>query len=66
MSAEFQPVFARLRKILEPYAKTLTVTQDTLDRYCLTGGVHPVHKTSMPAAWVEISKYYVSSHHMGV
>jgi hypothetical protein len=66
MSAEFPFIFARLRKILEPYSQTLTVTQNTPDRYCLTGGVHPVHKTAMPVAWVEIGKNYVSFHHMGV
>jgi hypothetical protein len=66
MSAEFQSVFVRLRKILEPYSKTLAVTQDTPGRYCLTGGVHPTHKTPMPVAWVEIGKNYVSFHHMGV
>jgi len=66
MSAEFQSIFARLRKILEPYAKSLAVTQDTAGQYCLTGGVHPTHKTPMPVAWVEIGKNYVSFHHMGV
>lgn len=66
MPDSFQSIFARLRKILEPYAKTLAVTQDTPGRYCLTGGVHPTHKTPMPVAWVEIGKNYVSFHHMGV
>src|SRR6267142_4351823 len=66
MSAEFEPIFARLRAILEPYSKRLAVTQDAPDRYCLTGGVHPTHKTSMPVAWVQIGKNYVSFHHMGV
>ena len=66
MSAEFSSIFARLRKILEPYSKTLAVTQDTPARYCLTGGVHPAHKTPMPVTWVEIGKNYVSFHHMGV
>ena len=66
MSAEFQTIFERLRKILEPYARTLAVTQDTPGRYCLAGGVHPTRKTAMPVAWVEIGKNYVSFHHMGV
>ncbi len=66
MSVEFQSIFVRLRKILEPYSKTLAVTQDTPERFCLTGGVHPTHKTPMPVAWVEIAKNYVSFHHMGV
>ncbi len=66
MPTEFQSIFARLRKILLPYSKTLAVTQDDDSRYCLTGGVHPTHKTPMPVAWVEIGKNYVSFHHMGV
>jgi hypothetical protein len=66
MSAEFESVFARLRKILLPYSKALAVTQDTPRRFCLTGGVHPAHRTPMPVAWVEIAKNYVSFHHMGV
>jgi hypothetical protein len=66
MSVEFQSVFERLRKILEPYSERLAVAQDTPGRYCLTGGVHPTHKTPMPVAWVEIGKNYVSFHHMGV
>lgn len=66
MPAEFQIIFARLRTILEPYSKSLAVTLDTDTRYCLTGGLHPTHKTPMPVAWVEIAKNYVSFHHMGV
>jgi hypothetical protein len=64
--SEFQSIFKRLRKILEPYSITLAVTQDTPERYCLTGGVHPTHKMPMPVAWVQMDKNYVGFHHMGV
>ena len=66
MLDEFEIIFVRLRKILQPYAKRLTVTEDSPARYCLTGGVHPTHKTPMPVAWVQIGKAYVSFHHMGL
>src|SRR3954470_16932834 len=66
MSAEFELVFARLRKILQQHSDRLSVTDDTATRYCLEGGSHPTHKKPMPVAWVQIGKGYVSFHHMGV
>lgn len=66
MPAEFKIIFARLRKILQAYSKRLAVTEDSPERYCLTGGVHPTHKKPMPIAWVQIGKAYVSFHHMGL
>lgn len=62
----FQTVFAALREILKRHVGKLAVTEDTPSRFCLTGGSHPKHKTSMPIAWVEVGKAYVSFHHMGV
>jgi hypothetical protein len=68
-------VFARLRAILEPYAKTLSVTSDTADCYCLAGKPGPatikawkgkVRKPMMPVAWVERGKSYVSYHVMAL
>ena len=64
--AEFEAIFAHLREILRKYAGKLSVSDDSPRRYCLTGGLHPVHKQPMPVAWVEINKAYVSFHHMGV
>jgi hypothetical protein len=54
VATDYPSVFARLRKILEPYSKTLAVTQDASNRYCLTGGIHPTHKTAMPIAWLRL------------
>jgi len=66
MASDFEPVFVRLRTILQRHRGNLSVTDDTGTRYCLTGGCHPTHKGRMPIAWVEINKGYVSFHHMGV
>lgn len=66
LSPEFPSVFAALRSILERNAGSLTVTEDSANRYCLEGGSHPTHKKPMPIAWVQIGKGYVSFHHMGV
>jgi hypothetical protein len=64
--SNFQPVFAALREILKRHAGRLAITEDSLSRFCLTGGSHPKHKTPMQIAWVEVEKAYVSFHHMGV
>jgi hypothetical protein len=66
MSPEFQQVFAELRAILQRHKGKLSVTEDTPARYCLTGGLHPKHKTPMPVAWVEVGKAYVSFHLMPI
>ena len=58
-------VFSALRDILVRHAGKLAVREES-DRYCLEGGVHPVHKKPIPIAWVVIGKNYVSFHHMGV
>lgn len=66
MASDLEPVFIRLRTILQINRGNLFVSEDTLSRYCLTGGCHPTHKIPMPIAWVQISKNYVGFHHMGV
>jgi hypothetical protein len=66
VSPEFSAVFAQLRAILERNIAKLTVTSDTPTHFCLTGGVHPKHKTPMPIAWVEVGKGYVSYHLMPI
>src|SRR6478672_975034 len=63
---KFEAVFSELRAILARHTGSLTVTEDSPNRYCLEGGRHPKHKTPMSIAWVEIGKAYVSFHHMGV
>jgi hypothetical protein len=66
MNSTFESIFARLRKILEPYSTRLKVTADTPDHYCLDVPFSPKLKKSFPAAWVKIGKGYVSYHFMPV
>jgi hypothetical protein len=63
---EFNPIFIRLRSILEPYAARLKVTADAADHYCLELAPTPNLKKAFPAAWVMINKNYVSYHFMPV
>ena len=66
MTPEFEPIFARLRSILEPYAARLKVTADTPDHYCLAIAFSPKLKKGFPVAWVKVGKAYVSYHFMPV
>ncbi len=67
MPTEFEPIFLRLKAILQKHAGgALSVGQDTPTTYGLKGGVHPTHKIPMPIAWVNIGKGYVSYHLMPV
>ena len=75
MSSEFEAIFARLRSILAKRVPPLVVTEDTPTRYCLEARVGPaavqawggkMKRPSMPVAWVEIGKGYVSYHLMAV
>jgi hypothetical protein len=72
-SQEFKSIFVRLRAILQPYAGTLTVSDDSDGRYCLEGTPGSatlaawggkLRRPSVPVAWVEIGKAYVSYHLM--
>ena len=62
----FESIFARLRKILEPYSGRLKVTDDTPEHYCLELPYSPKLKKGFPVAWVKISKAYVGYHYMPV
>ena len=66
MADSFTEVFSALRAILQRHTGKLVVSEDSPNRYCLQGGLHPKHKKPMPIAWVEIGKNYVSFHHLGV
>jgi len=66
MPPEFPAIFARLRSLLQKHAGKLKVSADSPDEFCLSGGLHPTHKTPMPVAWVKIGKGYVSFHLMAV
>lgn len=71
----FQSVFARLRDILKTHAGSFTVGRDTADHYSLDAPAGPatlkawggkVKSRTIPVAWVQIGKAYVSYHLMGV
>ena len=72
-SQEFNSIFVRLRAILQNHAGTLVVADDSAGRYCLEGSAGPavlaawggkLRKPSIPVAWVQIGKAYVSYHLM--
>lgn len=75
MSPEFESIFVRLRAILQKHAGRFSVTENSLDRYCLEASAGPttlrawggkLKRRLIPVAWVEIGKSYVSYHLMGV
>ena len=75
MPTEFETIFGRLRAILQKHAGTLSVTDNGRDRYCLEGRTGPatlaawggkMKKPTIPVAWVEIGKAYVSYHLLGL
>lgn len=66
MKADFDPVFAGLRKILESHSASLAVTTDTPEHYCLSVPFSPKLKKGYPVAWVKIAKNYVGYHFMPV
>jgi len=75
MNPDFESVFARLRGILEKHSGALTVKSEGPDHYSLEAGVGPAvlrawggkaRKPSIPVAWVQVGKAYVSYHLMGV
>jgi hypothetical protein len=75
MSPTFQAVFSQLREILKKHAGGFTVGDDTAEHYGLEGPPGPaavkawggkMKKRTMPVAWVQVGKGYVSFHLMGV
>ena len=75
MSPSFEPVFTRLKSILQRQAGTLTVKADTSSCYCLEGSVGPAtlrawrgkrKSPTIPVMWVQVGKTYVSFHHMAL
>jgi hypothetical protein len=72
---EFASVFGRLRQILAEHASQLSVTEDSPRRYCLEGKTGPAavrawggqtRRPTLPVAWAEVGKSYVSFHLMPV
>jgi len=75
MSKDFDAVFRDLRAILERQAATFSVSDDGPKRYCLDAPIGPatvkswggkVKRKTIPVAWAEIGKAYVSFHLMGL
>ncbi|MBV6397060.1 MAG: hypothetical protein HFACDABA_02664 [Anaerolineales bacterium] len=65
-SESFPIVFAKLRAILKPHAKTLTVTVDTADAYSLDGPFSEKWKRTLFFGSAQIKKNYVSFYLMPV
>jgi hypothetical protein len=64
---DFAPVFARLKKILVPYAQRMVVGHDTPGNYCLNSTKpHPTNGRPLMFAAVQTGKNYVSFHYMPI
>ncbi|HRK87912.1 MAG TPA: hypothetical protein PK152_02170 [Anaerolineales bacterium] len=63
---EFPPVFESLKSILKPFAKKLTVKNDTKDVYYLDGPYSEKWKKELYFASTHIKKNYVSFYLMPV
>jgi len=73
--SDFEPVFARLRSILQKHSQTLSVSEDTPASYSLAAKPGPatlngwggtMKRAALPVAWVQSGKSYVSYHLMGI
>lgn len=63
---DFEPVFAKLKNILTPYASKLVVVHDTSDNFYLDTAHIMKNKKSLFFGAVRIMKSYVSYHLMPV
>jgi hypothetical protein len=63
---DFPVVFERLKAILKPYAKNLTITADTSDAYSLDGAYSDKYKKALFFGAAQIKKNYVSFYLMPV
>lgn len=75
MKPSLQPVFQRLRAVLETHRAGCSVSRDTPTHFELNAPVGAAtikawggktKSPTMPVAWVEIKKNYVSYHLMGI
>jgi hypothetical protein len=75
VTAKLEPVFARLRNVLAAHASGYSVADDSARRYGLEAPAGPatvrarggkLRAQTIPVAWVEVRKAYVSFHLMGV
>lgn len=74
-SSNFDDIFVSLRRILARHGQSLSVAEDSPQRYCLEGRVGPatrrawggkMKKLMIPVAWIEVGETYVSFHLMGI
>jgi hypothetical protein len=75
MPVSFEPIFKRLRTILQEQQATFSVKSDTTTLFSLEAPTGPatikawggkLRAPSIPVAWVEVKKNYVSYHLMGI
>src|ERR1044071_2682240 len=75
MNPEFESIFVRLRGIIEKHSAKLTVKADAPGHYALEASVGPatlrawggkMKSRTIPVAWVQVGKAYVSYHLMGI
>jgi hypothetical protein len=66
MSIEFSVVFEKLKRMIKPYAKKLTVKTDKSDLYYLNAAYSPKWKKEIFFASAQIKKNYVSFYLMPV
>jgi hypothetical protein len=66
LQPDFPLVFEKLKTILKPYAKNLTVTADTSVAYSLDGAYSEKYKKTLFYGAVQIKKNYVSFYLMPV
>ncbi len=64
--SEFPLVFEKLKSILKPYAKKMTVTADTLESFSLDGPYSEKWKKAVFFGAVQVKKNYVSFYLMPV
>jgi hypothetical protein len=72
---KFEPVFIRLRSLLLKHQGKFNVKADKAGYFCLEGATGPatlkawggkMKQPTIPVAWVQIGKTYVSFHLMGL
>jgi hypothetical protein len=75
MPVSFEPTFKRLRTILQEQQANFSVKSDTATLFSLEAPVGPAtikawggkaRAPSIPVAWIEVKKNYVSYHLMGI
>jgi hypothetical protein len=75
MTLENESTFRSLRSILQKHRTGLSLEADTATRFCLEANIGPatvkawggkVKRATIPVAWVEIGRSYVSYYLMGL